>query len=94
MPKAARLTDPDNSDGAITSDVASTVKINGLNAAVKGSMDRDHAPYGPPHPPHVPNPIVEGSSTVKIEGRPAARVGDKFNCGHVVAQGSPDVTIG
>jgi len=94
MPKAARLNDPDDSDGAISSDGASTVKINGQLAAVKGSQDRDHAPYGIRHSPHVPNPIIEGSSTVKIEGKPAARVGDQFQCGHKIASGSTDVTIG
>lgn len=94
MPAAARLNDPDTSDGAISSACAGTVNINGLAAAVVGSMDRDHAPYGIPHPPHVPNPIVSGSGTVSIEGKAAARVGDPFNCGHSVASGSPNVTIG
>lgn len=94
MPQAARLNDPDNSDGVIATDVAVTVRINGRPAAMKGSQDRDHAPYGTLHPPHVPNPIVDGSATVKIEGRPAARKGDRFQCGHVVNSGSPDVTIG
>jgi uncharacterized Zn-binding protein involved in type VI secretion len=94
MGKAAFLGSTDNSDGAISSKCASTVKINGKPAAVKGSMDRDHAPYGRPHPPHVPNPIIGGSGTVKIEGKPAARVGDAFQCGHTVASGSSDVNIG
>lgn len=94
MPAAARLNDPDTSDGAVSSACAGTVFINGQPAATVGSMDRDHAPYGPPHPPHVPNPIVSGSGTVFIEGKPAARQGDPFNCGHAVASGSPDVNIG
>jgi uncharacterized Zn-binding protein involved in type VI secretion len=94
MPAAARLNDPDSSDGAITSGGASTVFINGQPAAIVGSMDRDHAPYGRPHGPHVPNPIVSGSATVFFDGKAAARVGDPFACGHVVASGSPDVNIG
>lgn len=94
MPAAARKTDPDDSDGMVNGDVASTVFINGLPAAMLGSLDVDHAPYGPPHPPHVPNPIVAASGTVFIEGRAAARAGDPFQCGHVVAAGSPDVSIG
>lgn len=94
MPKAAFLGSTDNSDGAVSSKCASTVKINGKAAAVKGSMDRDHAPYGRPHPPHIPNPIIGGSGTVKIEGKPAARVGDSFQCGHTVASGSSNVNIG
>jgi uncharacterized Zn-binding protein involved in type VI secretion len=94
MPQAARLNDPDTSDGVISSSCAGTVFINGLPAAVVGSMDSDHAPYGIPHPPHVPNPIISGSTTVSIEGKAAARQGDSFNCGHVIASGSPDVNIG
>jgi uncharacterized Zn-binding protein involved in type VI secretion len=81
-------------DGVIESEVASSVLINGIPAAVKGSMSSDHSPYGPPHPPHVPNPIVAGSGSVMIEGKPAARVGDMFSCGHDVASGSGDVMIG
>jgi uncharacterized Zn-binding protein involved in type VI secretion len=96
MPAAARLDDPDTSDGAITSEVCSTVFIDGKPAATVGSMDRDHAPYRPRqlHQPHVPNPIVQGSSTVFWEGKAAARVGDPFQCGHTVASGSPTVDIG
>lgn len=93
MPAAARLGDPDNSDGAITTECSTTVFIDGQPAATVGSMDRDHAPYGIPHPPHVPNPIVTGSSIVFIDGKPAARVGDQFQCGHVVANGSTTVNI-
>jgi uncharacterized Zn-binding protein involved in type VI secretion len=94
MPAAARQGDPDTSDGAITSATESTVLINGQPAAVVGSMNRDHAPYGRPHRPHVPNPIVSGSSTVFFGGKAAARAGDPFQCGHKVASGSPDVDIG
>jgi uncharacterized Zn-binding protein involved in type VI secretion len=94
MPAAARKGDPDTSDGAITSECVDSVLINGKPAAVVGSMDRDHAPYGRPHRPHVPNPIVSGSSTVFFGGKAAARVGDPFQCGHRVASGSPDVNIG
>lgn len=94
MPAAARLNDPDSSDGKISSACASTVMIDGQPAAVVGSMDCDHAPYGRPHPPHVPNPIVSGSATVFIEGKAAARVGDPFACGHVVSAGSSTVNIG
>jgi uncharacterized Zn-binding protein involved in type VI secretion len=94
MPAAARINDPDNSDGALISDGASVVKIDGKLAAVVGSLDRSHAPYGPPHPPHQAATVVEGSSVVKIEGKPAARVGDKLSCGHVISSGSSTVNIG
>jgi len=38
--------------------------------------------------------IVSGSSSVFINGKPAARVGDAINCGGVIIQGSPNVFIG
>lgn len=95
MPAAARKDDPmSGCDGVIQSAVAGTVLINGIPAATIGSMSSDHSPYGLPHPPHVPNPIVVGSGTVQIEGKMAARAGDPFVCGHSVASGSPDVEIG
>jgi uncharacterized Zn-binding protein involved in type VI secretion len=94
MPAAARLSDNDTSDGTLTSSLASTVFINGRPAAVVGTVDSPHSPWGPPHPPHDAATIVQGSSTVNIEGKAAARVGDPLSCGHAVGQGSPDVTIG
>ena len=94
MPAAARLNDPDNSDGAIVGAVASVVTINGQPAALVGSVDRSHAPYGIPHPPHQAATVVTGSSVVTIEGRAAARVGDLLSCGHSISSGSDTVTIG
>lgn len=42
-------------------------------------------------------PVVTGSSTTDIDGRPCARIGDvvAFNCGHsgVIASGSPTCTV-
>lgn len=35
-----------------------------------------------------------GSSRVYINGKRAARIGDKVACGSAIAQGSPDVFIG
>jgi len=35
-----------------------------------------------------------GSSTVYINNKPVARIGDPITCGSVIAQGSPDVFIG
>lgn len=95
MPQAARKDDPlADCDGIIESDCSSDVFINGQPAATVGSMSSDHSPYGPPHAPHVPNPVKVGSGTVFINGRAAARKDDPFECGHVVASGSPDVDIG
>jgi len=98
MPEAARINDVDNSDGHLESAGATTVKINGQLAALVGTVDRSHAPYprrhSNPHPPHQAATISQGSSTVRIEGKFAARKGDPLTCNHVVNQGSPDVNIG
>ena len=93
MPAAARLTDADTSDGSIASGTIDSVLINGLPAAVVGSVDSPHSPYGDPHPPHAVATIGAGSDTVFVEGLPLARVGDPLSCGHSVAVGSPDVEV-
>ncbi|MFJ1506220.1 PAAR domain-containing protein, partial [Erwinia amylovora] len=38
--------------------------------------------------------MAQGSARVFINGQPAARVGDKTNCGATVMAGSPSVRIG
>lgn len=37
---------------------------------------------------------AQGSSTVFVNNKPVARIGDPVKCGSVIAQGSPDVFIG
>jgi uncharacterized Zn-binding protein involved in type VI secretion len=44
--------------------------------------------------PHPPTPIVKGSATVLIGGRPAARLGDLAGCGAPIVFGHPTVLIG
>jgi len=38
--------------------------------------------------------VASGSSSVFINGRPAARIGDSISCGSFIAMGSPNVSIG
>ncbi len=45
------------------------------------------------HPGHQ-DVIAAGSSTVSINGRPAARTGDAVSIGGTVRDGSPNVRIG
>jgi uncharacterized Zn-binding protein involved in type VI secretion len=45
-------------------------------------------------PPGVLDAIVQGSATVKIGGRPAARMGDGTAHGGKVSAGAPTVEIG
>ena len=37
---------------------------------------------------------AKGSSTVFVNNKPVARIGDPIKCGSVIAQGSPDTFIG
>ena len=66
----------------------------GKPAAVVGSMHLCPGKTG--KIPHVGGPVVVGSSTVKITGLPAARVGDKLICigpPDTISAGSSTVTI-
>lgn len=94
MAAAARMGDKDSSNGTIIGSASADVIINGQPAAIVGSVDAPHAPYGRKHPPHHAATIVDGSSTVIVNGKPLARVGSKLSCGHTIAGGSPDVDIG
>jgi uncharacterized Zn-binding protein involved in type VI secretion len=93
MAGAARLGDPDTSDGTITSGVSTDVIINGQGAAIVGSVDSPHAPYGPPHPPHEAATITVGSSSVIVNGQGLAFAGSDLSCGHAIKSGSDDVDI-
>ena len=93
MPAAARKGDKDTTGlGQINDGTVGVVKINGKDAAVVGSKDTPHPPKKGKH--GVPSPVVAGSGVVKFGGKAAARVGDQFECGHAIAEGSPNVTVG
>lgn len=69
-------------NGTINDGVSSTVMIEGQGAAVQGSKAANspaHIPQGGPsfqNPPSNQASIMLGSSTVFIDGKPAARNGD------------------
>jgi uncharacterized Zn-binding protein involved in type VI secretion len=71
---AARVTDQTSHGGQIVGPGVPTVLIAGLQAAVVN--DQTVCPLVDGTVPHVGGPIVTGSATVMIGGRPAARVGD------------------
>jgi uncharacterized Zn-binding protein involved in type VI secretion len=62
-----------------------------MPAATLGDL---HTCLFPPPVPHPPTPIVLGSSTVLIGGKPAARVGDTAGCGAPIVAGEFTVLIG
>ena len=98
MPPAARLTDMHvcpmvtpgvppvpHVGGPVSGPCVPNVMIAGLAAAVVGDMAICTGP---------PDSIVKGSATVKIGGRPAARVGDSTAHGGSIVAGAPNVMIG
>jgi len=95
MPAAARKGDagvPHCSPYVIATASADVV-INGRGAARTNDVSTSHLRPGRRCPSHVA-PIVTGSSSVFINGRPAATVGSKLAGCTSVATGSADVIIG
>ena len=71
-------------NGTITSGCSPDVMIGGQPAAVVGSIAMNnppHIPAGGPFqvPPTNQGTIMQGSATVLIDGKPAARLGDPVN---------------
>jgi uncharacterized Zn-binding protein involved in type VI secretion len=98
MPMAARITDMHQCPmqtpgippiphvgGPILGPCAPTVLIGKLPAAVLGDMALCVGP---------PDSLTKGSGTVKIEGKPAVRMGDACAHGGKVILGFPTVMIG
>lgn len=94
--------------GTITSGCSTNVLIQGQPAATVGSIAMNtppHIPQGGPFqiPPTNQGTIIKGSTTVFINNKPAARMGDTANTcndpapapvGQVVVAGAPTVLIG
>jgi uncharacterized Zn-binding protein involved in type VI secretion len=73
---------PNPFTGKITGGVSSNVSINGKKAATVGSSVENspkHQPIGGSFvvPPTNTGTVVKGSTIVKINGKPAARAGDR-----------------
>ena len=67
------------------------VKVNGRQAMMVGAMYQTHCcPKKGCHPPIQSS----GSGTVRINGRPASRLGDMTGCGAATISGSSNVLIG
>jgi uncharacterized Zn-binding protein involved in type VI secretion len=82
---------PGRATGAIAEGDAS-VLVEGLPAAVLGS---NHVCAWVPPPPHPSStPMVGGSASVTIGGKPAIRVGDSAGCGATVVAGATQTVIG
>jgi uncharacterized Zn-binding protein involved in type VI secretion len=79
----------------LTGPGVANVLISGLPAAVMGDVQTLHTcAFPPPAGPHPPNLIAQGSLTVLIGGRGAARMGDLTGCGAPIISGALTVIIG
>lgn len=67
--------------------------VNGIPWSRQGDNNTPHLLPGEPCPTHAA-PIAVGSTTVRVNGRGAGRVGDAISGCTSVAAGSPDVFCG
>lgn len=94
MPAATRLGDVCSGHGCFPPRIVTTGSpnffINGLAAVRQGDIWESHC-CGPTCHEGI---TEECSTKVFINGLPAARIGDKIDCGSYIAQGSPNTFFG
>lgn len=95
MPAATRIGDADvtHCSGMTRAAGSPNVFVNGIAWSRQGDVNTVHLLPGVPCPPHAA-PIASGSSTVKVNGKGAGRVGDGISGCTSVAAGSPNVFAG
>jgi uncharacterized Zn-binding protein involved in type VI secretion len=98
MPAATRIGDADvpHCSPMVRAQGSPNVFVNGIPWSRQGDINTVHLkPCGCPPCccPHA-MPIAVGSSTVRVNGRGAGRVGDAIVACTSVAQGSPNVFAG
>ena len=79
----------DSAGGLILGGGQFTTKCNGSLVAVIGDVITPHG-LGP----HAAATMIEGSSTVKINGKGVCRKGDAASCGHTIGTGSLNTKVG
>jgi uncharacterized Zn-binding protein involved in type VI secretion len=97
MPAATRIGDADvtHCSGMTRAAGSPNVFVNGIAWSRQGDNNTTHLlpPNVPPCPSHAA-PIASGSSTVKVNGKGAGRVGDGISGCTSVAAGSSNVFAG
>jgi len=87
MPGIARASS-DSAGGLINIGGNTTVRVNGVPAAVLGCRVSGHGDS-----PHSAQSMVVSSTTVRAGGIGVCRIGDRASCGHS-ANGSGNVSAG
>ena len=95
MPAATRIGDADvaHCSGMTRAQGSPNVYVNGIPWSRQGDVNTVHLLPGSPCPAHAA-PISSGSSTVKVNGMGAGRVGDALTSCTSVAAGSGNVFAG
>jgi uncharacterized Zn-binding protein involved in type VI secretion len=95
MPAATRIGDSDvaHCSGMVRAAGSGNVFVNGRPWSRQGDVNTVHLLPGSPCPAHAAA-ISSGSSTVKVNGRGAGRVGDSISGCTAVASGSSNVFAG
>ena len=95
MPAATRIGDADvaHCSGMTRAEGSPNVFVNGIPWSRQGDVNTSHLLPGAICPSHTA-PITSGSSTVKVNGRGAGRVGDAISGCTSVAAGSTNVFAG
>ena len=95
MPAATRIGDADvpHCSGMTRAQGSPNVFVNGIPWSRQGDNNTSHLLPPAPCPAHAA-PIASGSSTVKVNGKGAGRVGDAISGCTSVAAGSPNVFAG
>lgn len=95
MPAATRIGDADvaHCSGMVRAAGSQNVFVNGIAWSRQGDPNTTHLLPGVPCPAHSA-PIASGSSTVKVNGKGAGRVGDAISGCTSVAAGSSNVFAG
>ena len=96
MPAATRIGDADvaHCSGMVRAQGSPNVFVNGRAWSRQGDVNTVHLkPPGDPCRPHAA-PIAVGSTTVKVNGMGAGRIGDAISGCTFVAAGSPNVFVG
>jgi len=95
VPAATRIGDADvaHCSGMTRAEGSPNVFVNGIPWSRQGDVNTSHLLPGAICPSHTA-PITSGSSTVKVNGKGAGRVGDAISGCTSVAAGSTNVFAG
>jgi uncharacterized Zn-binding protein involved in type VI secretion len=96
VPAATRIGDADvtHCTGMTRAAGSSNVFVNGIAWSRQGDVNTTHLLPGVPICPAHAAPIASGSSTVKVNGKGAGRIGDGISSCTSVAAGSSNVFAG